>query len=203
MKCQFQGYIIRREIFLTFHAWVEYISLKNMPLKPMGPKKPSLGVHGPPSIHPSLDWLHSPPPTRARLVHTLLHKYTTKSPLVTMGFPTFTPKTAPLTIITPSNIPIPQLTPLTTPNGIEPFCHSTPSGQTDRMTDWLTVNRWARRQTDWLSTDGLGDRSVPRLNYDLYTDYSDAFNNKQHGCNDVNNMPSHHTAKFLPGVELI
>jgi len=49
------------------------------------------------------------------------NNYATKSPSVTMGCPTFTPKTAHFysMISTPSYTPIPRLTPLTTPNGIQ------------------------------------------------------------------------------------
>jgi len=51
----------------------------------------------------------------------------------------------------PSNTPIPQPTPLTTPTASgsnQPFCHNTLSGQTDCQTNRLT--------------DGIGDNSIPR-----------------------------------------
>jgi len=71
-------------------------------------------------MHPSLERSHAPPQTTAHSVHVLSHNYPTNSPLVTVGCPTFTCKTAPslLTITTLSNTPIPRPTPLTTSNGI-------------------------------------------------------------------------------------
>jgi len=64
-----------------------------------------------------------------------------KVPLVTMGCPTLTLKTAPTpsTITTPSNRPIPQLTPLTTPNGIRIQY----TFRTDRQTH-TQIDRWDR-----------------------------------------------------------
>jgi len=52
----------------------------------------SLGARGPHVIHPSLHWLHSPPQTTAQPAHALPHNYATKSQLVTMEHPKFTPK---------------------------------------------------------------------------------------------------------------
>jgi len=67
------------------------------------------------------------------------HNYATKSPLVTMGRPKFTPKTAPSpsTITNPSITPIPWPTPLTTPNGIRIQSAILPQYtlRTDRPTD--------------------------------------------------------------------
>jgi len=58
----------------------------------------------PPVINTCRDQPHSSLQATARSVHTLLHNYATKSPLVTMGRPKFTPKTAPSpsTITTPN-----------------------------------------------------------------------------------------------------
>jgi len=72
----------------------------------------------------------------ARSLYALPHNYATKSPLITMGHPIFTPKTTPFpsTITTPSNTPIPQLTPLTSQTASssnQSFCHSTLCGRTD------------------------------------------------------------------------
>jgi len=52
-----------------------------------------------------------------------------------------------------SNTPIPRPTPLTIPmasGSNQPFCHSTLSGQTDRLTHRQT-NRWASRQVGKIS----------------------------------------------------
>jgi len=94
--------------------------------------------------HQFLSRPHSAPQTTSRLIHTFSHNYTTNSPLVTMGCPTFTPKTAhsPLTISTLSNKPIPRPTPCTTQMASrcnQPFPQFT--HQTDRLTD-----TWDRRQ---------------------------------------------------------
>jgi len=72
--------------------------------------------------------------------------------VITMGCPTFAPKTAASLRWSPplSNTPIPCPTPLLKSN--QPFCCSTPS-----------------RQTDW-PIDGLGDRSIPRPAYALHID---------------------------------
>jgi len=43
-------------------------------------------------LHPCRDQPHSPPPTTDRSLHTFPHNYATKSPLVTMIRPKFTPK---------------------------------------------------------------------------------------------------------------
>jgi len=121
------------------------------PFKPMGvqtPKNPPypnsrflLGHVNPHLIHECLGRPLTMPNDSSIGSHTL-HNYTTKSPLVTMGCPKFTPKTAPspLTITTPSNTPIPRLTPITIPTTSESthsLCHSTLSGQTDQPTDGL------------------------------------------------------------------
>jgi len=66
---------------------------------------------------------------------------------------------------TPSNTPIPQLTPLTTPNSIQIYSAILPQ-----------YTLWTDRLTD-RPTDGLGDRSVPIPAYALYIDYSDTANN--------------------------
>ena len=69
-------------------------------------------------IHQCLGWSHSAPKTIARSLDALLHNYVTKNLLVTMGCSNSPTKTAPSpsTITTPSNTPIPRLTPLTIPN---------------------------------------------------------------------------------------
>jgi len=102
--------------------------------------------------HPFLVRSHSPPQTTARSIHTFLHNYATKFPLVTMGSHKFTAKTAPfsLTITTPSN------TTQMAPGSTQPFCHNTL--QADRQpTDPLTDR----------PTDGLGEEAVPIPAYDL------------------------------------
>jgi len=149
IRC-FQRYIVHTEILSTFHTQVEYKNTLKNAIQTSGGETPipslQLRECEPCLIHPFVDWSHSPPQMTAQSVHALSHNYATRSLLVTMGCSTFTPKTAPypLTIFTSSNTPIPWLTPLTTPNGIQIqslFCHGTPS----RQTDWPT-DRWARWQ---------------------------------------------------------
>ena len=95
---------------------------------------------------------HPSPQTTAQSVHALSYNYAIKSPLVTMGRPKFTPKTAPSpSTITTLHLIHPSLnqpySPSQTASGsTQPFCHSTLSGQTDRSTHRLT--------------DRIGDRSV-------------------------------------------
>ena len=68
-----------------------------------------------------------------------MHSYSAKSPLVPVGRPRFTPKTAPFpsTITTPSNTPITRPTPLITLNGIRIHSAVLPqyTFRTDRHTD--------------------------------------------------------------------
>jgi len=101
-----------------------------MPFKPMDQKIPRnlpfpLGDMDSHLIHPFLGWPHSPSQMASQLIHAILHNYATKSQLVTMGCPTFTPKTAPsfLTIYTPSNTLIPRPTPLQTKCHPNPMIH--------------------------------------------------------------------------------
>jgi len=87
------------------------------------------------------------------------NNYSTKSPLVTMGCPTFTPKTAlPFRrwpqLIHPS-LDRHHLPPQTTSRSNQPLCPSIPSEPTDRPTD---------RQTD-RPTNGIDDKSVPTAAY--------------------------------------
>ena len=63
MNRRFKRYIVRTEILSTFHARVEYISVKNTPFKPMGTKPPKLSFllgHVDPieHTHPSTDPTH-------------------------------------------------------------------------------------------------------------------------------------------------
>jgi len=113
---------------------------KKYAIEPVGCKKPqtspSLWTPGPPS-HKCLSWPHSQPKTTAQSVHA------TKSPLVTVGRPKFTLKTAPfpLTITTPSNIPIfrpTQSPPQMAYRSSHLFCHSI----------HRPTNRWNRWQLD-------------------------------------------------------
>jgi len=100
MKCRFQRHIVHTEILPIFHVRVEYIYVSKYAIQLIqtnGEKQLLLLGYMDPSntiimiIPPPIQ---SPPPMTARLVHALPHNYTTKSPLVTMGCPKFTPKTA-------------------------------------------------------------------------------------------------------------
>ena len=111
--------------------------------------------------------------TTARSIHELSHNYATKSFLVTMGLPKFTPPQKKIAsslwaISTLSHTPIHRPTALTTPNGIQiqsavfpQFTHRTDT-QTDRQTHRLT--------------DRIGDEPVPIPAYALLH-YSDAAKN--------------------------
>jgi len=92
---------------------------------------------GDPTHHPKQQLDHCTHSTQLR----------NKGPIGYNGMAQMHPKTAPYssTINTPTNTPIPQLTPLTTQTASrsnQPFCHNTLYGQTetDRQTD-----RWSRR----------------------------------------------------------
>jgi len=144
MNRRFQWYILCTEILST-STRVEYISVfKKYAIQTNGAKNSWNLLFPLRHVDPSNTLI--PPktplttPKTARLVHAILHNYTTKSPLVTMGCPKFTPKTAPSpsTISTQSYNLIPRPTPLTTPNGIrsnQPFCNNTLSRPTDKQTD--------------------------------------------------------------------
>jgi len=142
-------YIVCKEIFSIFHAWIEYISVQNTQFKPMGPNPPKPSL---PHIIPEcLSRPNSPPKTRDRSIHALLHNQASKSPLVTMGCPTFTPKTAPYrsTSPLPSNTPIPRPIPLNSPNGIRMQSALLPqySFQIDQQADTdKQTSRWDRRK---------------------------------------------------------
>jgi len=55
----------------------------------------SLAARGPHITHLSHGPLHSPPQMTAWSIHAISHNYATNSHLLTMGCPTFTPKTVP------------------------------------------------------------------------------------------------------------
>jgi len=98
MNHQFQLYIICMEMLLTFYTRVEYISVKKYTIQTSGDKNPETapfpGARARPSNTPSLIRHHSPP-NDSSISSSMLHNNTTKCPLVTMGCPKFTPKTAP------------------------------------------------------------------------------------------------------------
>ena len=77
--------------------------------------------------------------------------YATKSPLVTMGCPTFTTKTASSLRRSPpaSNTPFPRPTPLTTSNGIwiQLVVLTQYTFRTNQPTD-KPIDRWSRQQTN-------------------------------------------------------
>jgi len=87
-------------------------------------------------IHQCLGQPHSPPQVTARSLHAPLHNYATKSPMVTMGHPTITPKvTLPVGWFSPSSICL-ILGPSqpTIPNGIQnqsAIFHNSPDRPTD------------------------------------------------------------------------
>jgi len=146
------------EILSTFHVRIEmntflcekYIIL---PIQTNGgtnakksPKQPlPLGRVDLHLVHQCLGPPHSPCQMTARSVHALLHNYTTKSPLVTMGCPN-SPKNCPFPspITTPSSTPIPchSLSQKATRSN-QPFCHSTLSGETVTQSHTQT-DRWVR-----------------------------------------------------------
>ena len=118
----------------------------------MGAKIPSPWGTWTPFNTPILHWPHSPHQTTARLVHAPPHNYATKFPLVTMGCPKFTPKTALPLWQSPPHLIHPSLDRPHSPSQMasgsnQPFCHSTLSGQTDSHIDRLT-DRWDRRKLD-------------------------------------------------------
>jgi len=87
---------------------------------------------------------HKSSPKYFRKSVSFSHNYVTKSPLVTMERPKFTPKLPfPLRRSpSPSNTPIPRPTPLTTPNSIRTqsavllqYTFRTKNRPTDRLTD--------------------------------------------------------------------
>ena len=140
MKRRFQRCIVHTEKLSTFHARVEYISVKNYAIETIAPVMANNTKIYPfpwgtwTSMNAWADPTHHPKP--------LLHPFTHFNfPLVTMGRPQFTPKTAsfPSMITTPSNTLIPRPTLLTIPNGIR--IHSAVLPQytfrtdTDRQTD--------------------------------------------------------------------
>jgi len=95
------------------------------------------------------------------------NNYATKSPLVAMGCPTFTPKAVPSLRQSPpaSNTPIHQPTPLATPNGVQ--IQSATILPLDRQTDRETnkqTDRWDRRQvcsnTSLRSMDCIATRLI-------------------------------------------
>jgi len=86
---------------------------------------------------------------------SLSHNYATKSPLVTIGRPKFTPKTHSSAITTHLTHPSTDRTHTQTASGSnQPFCHNTLSEQTDRQTDTQT-DRWDRRQVYFNSAYAL------------------------------------------------
>jgi len=130
-----------------------------MPKK--SPKQPlPLGHVNPHFIHEWLGRPHSPSQMTARSVHALPHNYATKSPLVTMGRPKFTPKTAlPLRRWLPHWYTHPSTDPTHHPKWhLDPISRFAtvhfPDRQTDRLTDRQT-NRWARWQVCNMSTYAL------------------------------------------------
>jgi len=128
--CQFQWYILCTEILSTSMQESNTFLLKIRPFKPLGQwgKQPwnppfplkSCGLH---EVHQCLGQVPTQScqtETTARSIHTLPHNYATKSPMVIMGCPKFTTKTAPSSsmITPPYNTPVPWLTPLTIPKGL-------------------------------------------------------------------------------------
>ena len=88
---------------------------------------------------------------------SLSRNYATKSPLVTVGRPKFTPKTALLFDDHDTHLIHPSLdysSSQTASGSNQPFCHSTLSGPTERQTNRPTptqTDRWARRQVYTIS----------------------------------------------------
>jgi len=101
------------------------------------------------------DWV--PLQMSAQSVHALPHNYATKSPLVTVRRPKFTPEPLlPLRRLPPpSNAPIPRQTPITIPHGIQIHWAVLP-----QYTFW-TVRQTHTHTHTHRSTDGLGKCSIP------------------------------------------
>jgi len=98
---------------------------------------------GPHVIHPSLSWSHTQLQTTSQLVHAISHNYatiSTKSPLITMGCPTFILKTALFPLTLNSNLIHPSLDrphskPQTASRSNQLFVHNSHTGQTEWSTD--------------------------------------------------------------------
>jgi len=166
VKRRFQRYIVHTEILSTFHAQVKCISVTTYFIETKGQwgqTTPDTGsspeVLGPPSR------TSVPRPTPLTILNnssicSFTHYYATKSPLVTMGCPKFTPKTAPSLRRSPPPCitPIPRPTPLTILNGIQ--IQSAILPQYTFQTEWLKhthtqTDRWAGRQLYTISACAL------------------------------------------------
>ena len=116
------------------------------------PKQPlPLGAHGPHSVHECLSQLHSPPQTTARSIHAFPHNYASKAPLVTIGCPKFTLKTAPSL----QRSPLPSNTSiLNRPHSPSPTASgSTQPFSTLQFADReIEIDRWSRRRLGNIST---------------------------------------------------
>jgi len=152
MKRRLQRYLVHTEILSTFHARVEYISVTEYAIESNGSMGQNI-LETSPSPCSTRTLSNTPMPGLTQLT-TPNDNYATKSPLVTMGRPKFTPKTAisPSITTTPSNAPIPRPTPLTIPNGIRIHSAILPqyTFRTDRPSDTQT-DRWAKRQVRKMS----------------------------------------------------
>ena len=165
IKRRIQRYTVHMEILSTFYIRDESISVK---------KKYSIQTNGafgnrdPHLIHIPWPTQLTTPKMASWSIDALSHNYVTKSPLIAMGRPTITHKTAPSpsTISTASNTPIPQPTPITIPNGIQ--IQSAISSQYTIRTHRLTDRH---RQTH-----GIGNKFV-RIALILY--YTDSIWRKQ------------------------
>ena len=92
---------------------------------------------GPHLVHQCLSPPHSPPQMTAQSLYAFPHNDATKAPLVTMGCPKFTAKSAPFPRWSPTNLIHPSLDwphspPQTAHGSNQPFCHNTLCGPTDR-----------------------------------------------------------------------
>jgi len=113
---------------------------KENPFKPMDQKTPippkppfSLGDLDPHLIHQCLGQPHSPPQTAGRSLRELSHDYATKSTLVIMERPTFTPKIVPVYLPHPWTQPTHH-----SRRHPEPISRFSTMQQTDRQTDTHT-----------------------------------------------------------------
>jgi len=162
MNHRFLSYILHTEIVSTFHARVEYISIKQILLKPMGAKNPQNHPFSWATLTPSNTPIPRPTPLNtpndSSITSHSSHNYTTKSPFITMKCPKFIPKYGPY----PSMI----TTVSSNPPSTDPTYH--PKWHPDPITRFATIH-FPDRQTDRWDIWQLDSMSA----YSAYAHYID------------------------------